>query len=44
MHNDVYKRAKEEIERRRTDNIALADSRSALLAEESEEIRKIDAD
>ena len=42
MHNDVYKRAKEEIERRRTDNIALADSRSALLAEESEEIRKID--
>ena len=42
MYNDVYKRARAEIEKRRTDAIALADSRSALLAEESEEIRAID--
>ncbi len=42
MHNDVYRKAKEEIERRRTSAISLADSRSELLREESEEIRKID--
>lgn len=42
MYNDAYKRAKAEIEKRRTDAIALADSRSALLAEESDEIKLID--
>ena len=42
MHNDVYAKAKAEIERRRTSAISLADSRNALLREESEEIRKID--
>ena len=44
MNHDIYARAKAEIERRRTAAISLADSRSALLAEESEEIREIDAE
>ena len=42
MHNNAYKAARDIIEKRRTDAIALADSRSALLREESEEIRVID--
>ena len=42
MNKDIYARAKAELERRRSSAISLADSRSALLAEESDEIRKID--
>ncbi len=42
MNKDIYARAKAELERRRSSAISLADSRSALLAEMSEEIREID--
>ena len=42
MNNDIYARARVEIERRRSSAISLAEARNALLAEESEEIKEID--